>query len=66
VARVLRKDEVGGRARKRRVRRPLSRRVPLNPPANDNTPSMWWRTRRYLVRSAAAGAVGAVVWSIFN
>jgi hypothetical protein len=38
----------------------------LNPPANDNTPSMWWRTRRYLVRSAAAGAVGAVVWSIFN
>jgi len=34
--------------------------------ANDNAPSMWWRTRRYVVRSAAAGAVGALIWSIVS
>jgi hypothetical protein len=44
----------------------LTRRRHLSRPANDNKPSIWWRAKRYLVRSAAAGALGALVWSIVN
>lgn len=66
MARVLRKDEVGGGTRTRRVLRPLTRRRHVSRPANDNKPSIWWRAKRYLVRSAAAGALGALVWSIIN